>query len=290
MNRKGIVLAGGLATRLWPVTQVVSKQLMPVYDKPMIFYPLSVLMLAGIRDILIISTPQDLPMFKALLGTGSDLGINLTYVEQKTPNGLAQAFILGEEFICGSPCALILGDNIFFGEKLRDLLASADRRENGATVFTYQVSDPERYGVAEFDDNDLIISLEEKPATPRSNHAVTGLYFYDETVCERAKMIQPSSRNEYEITDLNLSYLASSSLYLEKMGRGFSWLDTGTHDALLEASQFVRTQENRQGLKIAALEEISFAQGWITVEQLEKRANKFAKTGYGQYLKTLTRT
>jgi glucose-1-phosphate thymidylyltransferase len=263
---------------------------MPVYDKPMIFYPLSVLMLAGIRDILIISTPQDLPMFKALLGTGSDLGINLTYVEQKTPNGLAQAFILGEEFICGSPCALILGDNIFFGEKLRDLLASANRRENGATVFTYQVSDPERYGVAEFDDNDLIISLEEKPATPRSNHAVTGLYFYDETVCERAKMIQPSSRNEYEITDLNLSYLASSSLYLEKMGRGFSWLDTGTHDALLEASQFVRTQENRQGLKIAALEEISFAQGWITVEQLEKRANKFAKTGYGQYLKTLTRT
>ena len=286
-NRKGLILAGGSGTRLYPVTQTVSKQLLPVYDKPMIYYPLSTLMLTGIRDILIISTPHDLPQFKNLLGDGSQWGINLEYVEQPSPDGLAQAFILGESFIGDSPSTLILGDNIFYGNDLTILLHRASENHCGATVFTYHVHDPERYGVAEFTNDNKVISIEEKPLKPKSNFAVTGLYFYDKNVVEYAKSLKPSKRGELEITDLNRIYLEHDLLFVEKMDRGYTWLDTGTHDSLLDAGQFISTIENRQGLKISCPEEIAFENKWITTEQLENLIAPLKKNQYGQYLQSL---
>jgi glucose-1-phosphate thymidylyltransferase len=284
MNRKGIILAGGSGTRLYPVTQTISKQLLPVYDKPMIYYPLTTLMLGGMRDILIISTPEDTSRFESLLGDGSKWGVNFHYKVQPSPDGLAQAFLLGEEFIDNDPSALILGDNIFYGHDLQELLQSADQRKVGATVFAYHVHDPERYGVAEFDGNNQVISLEEKPTQPKSNFAVTGLYFYDEQVVDLAKSLKPSARGEIEITDLNKLYLYQKNLSVEIMDRGYAWLDTGTHDSLLDAGQFISTIENRQGLKVACPEEVAFRQGWISSSHLEDLAKPLLKNQYGQYL------
>ena len=284
-KRKGIILAGGSGTRLYPVTQSISKQLLPVYDKPMIYYPLSTLMLAGIQDILIISTPDDTPRFESLLGDGSEWGLNISYKVQPSPDGLAQAFILGDTFIGNDLSALVLGDNIFYGHDFNRLLGNAMQRESGATVFAYHVHDPERYGVAEFDSTNKVLSLEEKPLKPKSNYAVTGLYFYDTDVVAMAKSLKPSPRGELEITDLNRLYLDKEKLNVEIMGRGYAWLDTGTHDSLLEASQFIATLENRQGLKVSCPEEISYRQGWINAAQLEKLAAPLLKNRYGQYLK-----
>lgn len=283
-KRKGIILAGGSGTRLYPVTQSISKQLLPVYDKPMIYYPLSTLMLAGIQDILIISTPDDLPRFQSLLGDGNQWGLNIQYKVQPSPDGLAQAFILGDTFIGNDLSALVLGDNIFYGHDFNELLFNAMNRKEGATVFAYHVHDPERYGVAEFDNSNKVLSLEEKPSKPKSNYAVTGLYFYDTDVVAMAKTLKPSVRGELEITDLNQLYLNKQKLNVEIMGRGYAWLDTGTHDSLLEASQFIATLENRQGLKVACPEEISYRRGWINASQLEKLAAPLSKNAYGHYL------
>ena len=289
MQRKGIILAGGSGTRLHPATLAVSKQLLPVYDKPMVYYPLSTLMLAGMRDVLIISTPQDTPRFQALLGDGSRWGMNLSYCIQPSPDGLAQAFILGRNFVGGNPSALVLGDNIFYGHDFHPLLMRADTRTQGATVFAYHVHDPERYGVVEFDQQRRALSIEEKPTRPKSNYAVTGLYFYDQQVCDIAASIQPSARGELEITEVNARYLRLEQLNVEIMGRGYAWLDTGTHDSLLEAGQFIATMEKRQGLKIACPEEIAYRSGWIDAASLETLAAPMMKNGYGQYLMQVLR-
>jgi glucose-1-phosphate thymidylyltransferase len=283
-KRKGIILAGGSGTRLHPATLAISKQLLPVYDKPMVYYPLSTLMLAGIQDILIISTPQDTPRFQSLLGDGSQWGLNLSYCVQPSPDGLAQAFVLGKDHVGNHPSALVLGDNIYHGHDLAQLLANADARTSGASVFAYHVTDPERYGVVDFDAQQRALSIEEKPKAPKSNYAVTGLYFYDNQVCDIAANTKPSPRGELEITDVNAQYLAQGQLSVEIMGRGYAWLDTGTHDSLLEAGQFIATLEKRQGLKVACLEEIAYRSGWITAEQVQKLAQPMLKNGYGQYL------
>jgi len=284
LGRKGIILAGGSGSRLYPVTQVVSKQLMPVYDKPMVYYPLTTLMLAGIRDILLISTPNDTPRFTELLGDGSQWGLNIQYCVQPSPDGLAQAFTLGKHFVGNSPSALVLGDNIFYGHELVEQLNSANEASSGATVFAYHVTDPERYGVVEFDKDYKALSIEEKPSKPRSNYAVTGLYFYDNQVCNIAASIKPSSRGELEITDVNRAYLNQNTLRVEVMGRGYAWLDTGTHDSLLDAAGFIATLQRRQGLMVACPEEIAFRQGWISAEGLQKVADQLKKNSYGQYL------
>ena len=284
MKRKGIILAGGSGTRLYPATQVISKQLLPVFDKPMVYYPLSTLMLANIREILVISTPHDISQYEELLGDGSKWGLEIQYAVQPSPDGLAQAFIIGESFINDAPSALVLGDNIFYGHSFQELLSSANARKAGATIFAYHVQNPERYGVAEFNNQGQVLSLEEKPVQPKSNYAITGLYFYDNKVIDYAKQIQPSGRGELEITDLNRIYLEQGALSVKLMGRGYAWLDTGTHESLIEAHQFVQTIENRQGLKIACPEEIAFNQNWIDSSQIKKLAAPMIKSGYGQYL------
>ncbi len=286
-KRKGIILAGGSGTRLYPLTQAISKQLLPVYDKPMIYYPLSVLMLAGIREVLVINTPHEQALFKALLGDGSQWGMDIQYAAQPSPDGLAQAYLIGRDFVAGQPSCLILGDNIFYGHGFTGMLRRADQRAEGATIFGYWVNDPERYGVAEFDQDGRVVGIEEKPAKPRSNYAVTGLYFYDGMASEYASELKPSSRGELEITDLNRRYLEAGALHLESLGRGHAWLDTGTHQSLLEASNFIETIEARQGLRVCCPEEIAFGNGWIDAAQVEKLAAPLAKNGYGQYLLSL---